>query len=219
VSEFGNYWRLHLRGHENGSVFVGRPFYPVPPKRFYIPTTAPERLITIMSRERLPWRSPTWASREPLTVEPDRIVVGSTRRHHVFSDLPMGGPMPNGYYVPSDAWTRIYERYSVNDGSTVLNSRRPVQFMGTGRYGFPKYTAWVGVSLKSIRKFAVFNGVPWRRYFQPHDPTPVQRAKIAVQASKKIADRILLELGPVPSFVAGRPFIVGQQNFIVGQSI
>jgi phage tail P2-like protein len=218
VTEFGSYWRVHIRGIENGSVFTKRPFHPVVPKRFYIPTTAPKRLITIMPQQRLSWRVPVWSSLEPLTAQPDRLVYGSTRRRSVFCDVPMR-LHKRDYYVPSDAWSRIFDRYSINDGSTELNSRRPVQFMGTGRYGFPKYTAWVGVSLKSRRRWAVFDGFPHNRYYQPHDPTPVKRAKIAVQASKKIADRILLELGPVPSFIAGRPFFVGKQNFIVGKSI
>jgi len=223
VTEFGSYWRLHLRGQEGSSVYTKRPFHTVRPKRFYIPTTAAKRLITIMARERLPWRTPAWASLEPLTVQPDHIVINSTRRRSVFCDVPATGPLvPNPlsqYYVPSDAWSRIYERYSINDGSTELNSRRPVQFMGTGRYGFPKYTAWIRVSLRSLRPWAVFGGIPQDRYFQPHDPTPVQRAKTAVLASKKIADRVLLELGPVPSFIAGRPFLAGKQSFIVGRSI
>jgi hypothetical protein len=209
---------VHLRGVEDGSVFANRPFFPVRPKRFYIPTTAPKRLITIMPRERLSWRTPVWSSLEPMTAQPEKLFYGSTRRRSVFCDVPMRLPKRD-FYVPSDAWSRIYERYSINDGSVELNSRRPVQFMGTGRYGFPKYTAWIGMSLRSKRRFAVFDGPPNHHFFQPHDPTPVKRAKIAVQASKKIADRILLELGPVPSFVAGRPFIVGRQNFIVGRSI
>jgi phage tail P2-like protein len=223
VTDFGEFHRLHLRGIENGSVFTRRVIHTTGKKRYYIPTTAPSRLITIMPKERLSWRTPVWASREPLTAEGDRVVENSTRRRSVFSDIPSTGPrVPNErswYYVPSDAWSRIYRRYPINDGSTELNSRRPVQFMGVGRYGFPKYTAWVGMSLRSKRPFAVFNGIPFNRYYQPHDPTPVKRAKVAVRAAKKIADRVLLELGPVPSFVAGRPFFAGKNVFIVGRTI
>ena len=223
ISEFGTYWRVHLRSIEDGSVFTKRPFRPYAPKRFYIPTTAPKRLITIMPKPRLPWRSPVWPSLEPTTAEPERLFYGSTRRRSVFCDLPMTGQHTlnqfSAYYVPSDAWSRIYDRYSFNDETASLNSRRPVQFMGVGRYGFPKYTAWVGMSLRSRRRFAVFNGIPFHKFYQPHDPTPVQRAKTAVQASKKIADRILLELGPVPSFIAGRPFLAAKNSFIVGRSI
>jgi phage tail P2-like protein len=218
ITDFGTYHRVHLPGIEDGSVFTNRPFRPVKPKRFYIPTTAPTRLITIMPRERLSWRSPVWASREPINAEGDRVVINGTRRRSVFSNTPMRLE-DHDYYVPSDAWSRIYRRYAINDGSAELNSRSPVQFMGTSRYGFPKYTAWVGMSLKSVRRFAVFDGIPKRHFFLPHDPTPVKRAKIAVQASKKIADRVLLELGPVPSFVAGRPFLAEQQSFIVGRTI
>jgi phage tail P2-like protein len=222
VSEFGTYWRLRLRGVEDSKVFVGRPFGL---RRFYIPSDAAKRLITIMPKDRLSWRSPVWASLEPVTAEPERIMIGGMRRHSVFSggsdptmQVTMGGPLGgSSYYAPSDAWARVFERYAINDGSAELLKRRPVQFMGTGRYGFPKYTAWVGVSLRSKRKWAVFDGVPFNRFFLPHDPTPVKRVKAAVQASKKIADRILLELGPVPRFVAGRAFIAGTDSFMVGR--
>ena len=214
VTEFGTYWRVHLRGIEGASVFTKRPIQPN--RRFFIPSTAAKRLITIMPKERLSWRVPVWASMEPLTAEPDRISIGGQRRRSVFSDLIM---RQRAYYVPSDAWSRIYHRFAVNDGSVNLNSRRPVQFMGVGRYGFPKYTAWVGVSLRSLRRFAVFDGVPFRKFYQPHDPTPVKRARAAVLAAKKIADRVLLELGPVPSFIAGRPFLAEKNRFIVGRSL
>ena len=151
-----------------------------------------------------------------MTAEPERLTYGSTRRRSVYSDVPM---RQRAYYVPSDAWSRIYHRYAINDGSVELNSRRPVQFMGVGRYGFPKYTAWVGLSLRSRRRWAVFDGVPFRKFYQPHDPTPVRRARTAIMASKKIADRILLELGPVPSFVVGRPFFADRNRYIVGRTI
>jgi phage tail P2-like protein len=214
VTEFGSYWRLHLRGIEGASVFTSRPI--VPNRRFFIPSTAAKRLVTIMPKERLAWRTPVWASLEPMTAEPERVSIGGQRRRSVFCDLIM---RQRAYYAPSDAWSRIYQRYAVNDGSVELNSRRPTQFMGLGRYGFPKYTAWVGVSLRGLRKWAVFDGIPHQRFYQPHDPTPVKRARAAVLAAKKIADRILLELGPVPSFVAGRPFLAEKDRFIVGRTL
>jgi phage tail P2-like protein len=211
VSEFGTYWRVHLRGVAGQKVFSNRP---IRPARFLIPSDAASRLITVMPRERLSWRSPVWSSVEPVTSEPDRIVINGTRRQSVFCDVPM---RQRAYYAPSDAWARIFERYAINDGSVELRKRRPVQFMGTSRYGFPKYSAWVGVSLRSKRRWAVFDGSPERHFFLPHDPTPVARAKRAVQAAKKLVDRMLLELGPVPRFVAGRPFIAGVDSLIVGR--
>jgi hypothetical protein len=74
------------------------------------------------------------------------------------------------------------------------------------------------VSLRSKRRWAVFDGPPERHFFLPHDPTAVARAKRAVQAAKKLVDRMLLELGPLPRFVAGRPFIAGADSFIVGSA-
>jgi phage tail P2-like protein len=212
VSEFGSYWRVHLRSQEDSKVFCDRSVS----RRFYIPSDAAKRLITVMPRERLAWRSPVWASLEPITAEPERIVINGRRGYRVFCDGPM---RRRAFYIPSDAWSRIYSRFAINDGSSEVQRRRPVQFMGVGRYGFPKYTAWVRVSLRSTRKRGVFSGIAvHRRFYLPRDPTPVRRARAAAMASKKLVDRVLLELGPVPRFVAGRPFIAGVDSFVVGRS-
>ena len=212
VTELGAYWQVHLRSQENSKVFCDRPVG----RRFYIPSDASRRLITVRPKERLSWRSPVTPSVEPITAEPERIVVNGTRGQRVFCDTPM---RQRAFYLPSDAWARIYQRYAINDGSAEVQRRRPVQFMGVGRYGFPKYTAWVRVSLRSIRKWGVFCGNPVnRRFYLPHNPTPVKRARTAVMASKKLVDRVFLELGPVPRFVAGRPFIAGVDSFFVGRS-
>jgi phage tail P2-like protein len=212
VTELGQFWRLHLRSQEDSKVFCNRPAS----RRFYIPSDAWTRLITVAPRERLAWRSPVTPSVEPVTAEPERVVVNGMRGHRVFCDVPM---RQKAFYLLSDAWARIYERFAISDGSTEVQRRRPVQFMGIGQYGFPKYTAWVRVSLRSIRKRGVFSGNPiHHRFYLPHDPTPVLRARRAVMASKKLVDRVMLELGPVPRFVAGRPFIAGADSFYVGRS-
>jgi phage tail P2-like protein len=224
VSEFG--WRVHLPSVEDSKVFCDRPVYTghAVRRRFYIPTTAPQRLITVWPMPRLAWRSPVWPTMEPITAEPERVVEFGTRQHQAFCNLPMrgGSPAHKPHFVPTDAWRRIYDRFAINDGSGDVARRRPVQFMGRGFYGFPKYTAWVRVSLRNRRRFSVFSGSPMRaqgrRFFLPHDGTPVKRAKRAVRASKKLVDKVWLQLGPVPRFVAGRPFIAGVDEFIVGSA-
>lgn len=212
VSEYGTFWRVHLRGVADSKVFVGQP---IRPGRFFVPSDAHLRLVTIMPQRYLSWRSPVWTSIAPISMEPERVVTRGVRDHKVFCDVPMGG---GKCFVPSDAWARIYERYAINDGSGEVQRRRPVQFMGTGRYGFPPYTAWVAPSLRNKRSpWAAGDRFMTNRYWLPHDGKPVQRARTAVLASKKLVDRMLLELGPIPRFVVGRPFLVGIDRYVVGQ--
>lgn len=211
VTEFGNYWRVHIRGHVDHKVFVSMP---IRPGKFFVPSDAHSRLITIEPKMRLAWRSPVYATMEPISAEPERVVINGVRDHKTFCDTIMRW---RAFYMPSDAWRRIFWRFAINNGTPITNRRRPVQFMGVGRYGFPKYTAWVSASLRSIKpRWQAGEGFPRGKYWKPHDPTPVLRARRAVEASRKLVDRVLLELGPVPRFVAGRPFIAGADEFIVG---
>lgn len=209
VTEFGSYFRLHFAGSEGRGVYSNR----VRARQFFIPSTAWRRLVTIQPSPRLAWRSPASPTLQAVISEPERIKVAGRRGPRRFCNTPM-----RGYLVPSSAKYRIFDRYPINDGSRPLK-RPAVQFSGVGRYGFPTHTAYLRLSIPGKRsRFAAGDGiiVPRSRFYIPHDGRRVDDVKRAIQSAKRLSDRILLDLGPKPRFVAGRPFFAGD-TFIVGR--
>jgi phage tail P2-like protein len=212
VTDFGSYFRLHKASIEDGSVYSGRPFGL---HRHYIPSTAHDRLITIMPTPTLPWRSSMTPSLQTVTSEPDRVKVAGQRKHQVFSDTPM-----HDFFVPSTASRRIFQRYAVLDASVRELRRTPVQFMGTGRYGFPNFTAWVDVSVAgklNPKKAGYDFWLPKTKFYIPHDGRPVEQVRLAVQGAKALRDKIMLRIGPKPRFLAGeRPVLAGIDTVLAG---
>ncbi|UZE51126.1 phage tail protein I [Rhodopseudomonas sp. P2A-2r] len=210
VGEFGSYFRLHFPSTEGRSVFCDR----VRARRFFIPSTAWRRLATVAPAPRLAWRSPVSPTLQAVTSEPERTKIPGTRGPRRFSNTPM-----HGFFVPSSAKYRIFDRYAINDGSRPL--KRPAfQFTGIGRYGFPAHTAFLRMSIPGKRsKRAAGEGImiPRSRYWIPHDGTRVDNVKRAIQSAKRLSDRVLLNLGPKPRFIAGRPFFAGVDKLVIGR--
>lgn len=213
VKSIGNYWQLHLSGAAGLRVFNNRPQRP---DRFYLPSDAWKRLITIAPTPVMPWRIASGPTLEPINAEPERVTVSGTRGSQVFSDTPLS---PKKYFAPTTAPLKIFQRYAVYDPSVPVARRTGVQFMGTGMFGFPKYTAWLHVSVAGKRSiFAAGEGIngPQKRFWIPHDPRPVQRVRDAVAAAARMSDKIMLELGPVKRLVGrGNPILVGIDHLII----
>jgi Phage tail protein (Tail_P2_I) len=210
AEEFGSYFRLHFPSQEGSGVFCDR----VKARRYYVPSSAWRRLATVAPHPRLSWRSPVSPTLQAVTSEPERVKVAGTRGPRRFCNTPMAG-----FFVPSSAKYRIYDRYAVNDGSRPLK-RPAIQFTGTGRYGFPAHTAYLRLSVPGKRsKRAAGQGimVPRSRFWIPHDPGRVDDVKRAIQSAKRLSDRVMLNLGPKPRFTAGRPFFAGVDTFVVGR--
>jgi hypothetical protein len=211
VSNVGTAFRLHMPGLAGLRVFCDRPVA----GRFYIPSDARFRLVTVAPAARLPWRSAVTPSLQAVTSEPERVVVPGARGHSVYCGMPAGA-----FFVPSSASLRIYNRFAVYDGRSPAR-RAAVQFMGVGRYGFPLHTAHVSISIPGKRNpLAAGDGIAGfrRRYWIPHDPARLAEARIAVAASKRLSDRIKFRIGPVRRFVAsGKPILAGIDRLIVGR--
>lgn len=196
VTEFGSYFQLHIPSTAGLRVFCNRP---ASRGRFYQMSDAWRRIVTIEPTSLMPWRSPTGPTLQAVISEPERVMVNGTRGHSVFCDVPACG-----FFVPSTSALRIYQRYPVLDGTK--EARRPVcQIMGVGRYGFPRHTARLTALLFSQRsRWAVGEGIAaLRRFWIPHDPTPLRRLRWALQSAKRLSDKLLLDTGPQPSFVIG----------------
>lgn len=211
VEEFGSYFRLRFPSIEGRAVYSNR----VHAKRFFIPSTAWRRLVTIQPVPRLAWRSPVSPTLQAVMSEPERVRVSGRRGFARFCNTPL-----RGFLIPSTAKNRIFDRYAVNDGTRVLK-RPAVHFTGTQRYGFPAHTAYLRMSIPGKRsRFAAGGGslmVPGSRFYIPHDGSRVDDVRRAIQSAKRLSDRVMLDLGPKPRFVAGRPFFAGVDHFVVGR--
>lgn len=211
VSDFGGHYRLHLPSTERARVFCGRSFSI---RRFFVPSDAWRRLVTIRPAARLPWQSAVGPSLTPVTAEPERVTVPGSGVGRVFSGLCIA----RKFLAPTSAPLRIFQRYAVSDGRP-LTKRPAFSFMGLARFGWPAHTARVSASIPGHRpRCAAGEGplVPRRCFWMPSNARRrVQSIGRAIEAAKRLSDRIYLKIGRAPAFVAGRPFIAGSP-YIVG---
>lgn len=211
VTDYGTWFRLHLASKAGPRVISNRR---PRAKRYFVPSTADRRLITVRPTENLPWRVAVTPSLQAVSSKPDRVAERAPAGRRVIGHHP---PFRR-FFVKSTATSRLFDRYAVFDGSSPAR-RRPVQFMGIGRYGFPMHRAEVTVQVNAKRhRLAAGTGIIARRkrFWIPHDPVPLDHVLRAAQAAKRLSDRILLNIGPRPRFVAGRPFIADTDRLVVG---
>lgn len=212
VSDFGNYFRLHLKSPAGSRVFTDVK----PARRFWISSDAWRRLVSIEPTPRLPWRSSVGPTLQAVTSEPDLVRVNGTVGCSVF---PGFAPLRR-FFVPTTAPLRLFERYAVDDGSKQ-RKRPAINFMGLGRYGWPAHTAEISASVPgTMPKWAAGAGVvlPRTRFWRPSNARErVETVCGAIRAAARLTDRIFLRTGPTPKFVIGRPFFIGADNYIFGQ--
>ncbi|PYF05039.1 phage tail P2-like protein [Rhodopseudomonas faecalis] len=219
VTEFGSHFQLHLRSSAGRRVMCDRPFA----RRYFVPSEAWRRLVTIAPKAISPWRIAVGPTLQAVQAEPERIAEHGIRGRGVFSGSvyyrSTGSFLRRNYFVPTTAPMRLFDRYPVFDGSVGL--KRPnVQFMGTGRYGAPAHSAIIHVSIPGRRsRHAAGEGIttPGARYWLPSNPEPFQRVRNAISLAKRLSDKLLLQSGPIPRFVADKPFLAGIDKFVVGR--
>ena len=212
VEENGTTFRVRIKSQSRTKVFSDR----VAPGHYFQPSDAAQRLVTIGPRITTPgWRSPVGPSLETVSAEPELIVETGTDRRQVFS----GKPTRKRWFQPSQAFRHVFYRYAVFDGSTVTR-RTPVQFNGVGRFGFPPHAALLRLSVPGFRSaYAARDGVfvPGSRFWVPHDRARTEQVRRAIRVSMRLSDRILLQFGQRPRFIAGQPFFAGREAYILGR--
>jgi phage tail P2-like protein len=211
VTDYGAWFRLHIAADIGYRVISGdRPRV----RSFYVPSTAWSRLVTIRPTEKLPWRVAVTPSLQAVQSKPDRVAAQSTAGRRVIGYR----PPYRRFFIKTSAPIRLYDRYAVFDGTSPAR-RTPVQFMGRSRYGFPMHRAEVAVRIKGHRRrIAAGDGInaKRKRFWLPHDPEPLGRVMRAARGAKRLSDRVLLDIGPRPRFVAGRPFFADTEQLVVG---
>jgi hypothetical protein len=252
VTDFGNYFQLHFAGNAGSGLFVNGFWGPsVDPVlggtgKFFIPSTAANRLYTIEPQATGPYQNAVGPSFQAVQAQPElvaepgvrgvRMFVGSNYYHGagVFmapsgtpaeAEMPTAPPIYPSFLIPSTSKYRLYQRYAVYDPTvTPLQNSPATMFMGYGRFGIAAFTAEVNVFMPSLdcpEKFRISGFTlpsPSNSFTMPHNSEPMEYVASAVEAARKMIDKVLLRTGPVPIFVAGEPFIMGVDDFIVGQA-
>lgn len=203
VEDFESYFRVFVRSHSGKAVFSKKPIG----KRFFQPSTAASRVVTIEPLSTSPWRNAVGPRLTPVTSEPELVSVRGQEGRSVYSGKTFG----KRFFVPSTANFRIFERYAVMDG-TGASKRPSIQFMGVGRYGIKPKSAEVKVAIYSKRsQFKAGEGItaPKQRFWIPHDDGPMRELRHAIKASKRMTDKVLIDTNTKPGFIAGLPFFAG----------
>jgi hypothetical protein len=213
VENFESYFRIFIKGVRPYSIFsnttLGRK------KKFFMPSTARQRIVTIEPISLSPWRSTVGPQLTPVKSEPEFVAQKGIEHHAVFSKL----PIHNRFFVPSRAGFRLFERYAVYDATRDHPAKRPsIQFMGVGRYGIKPHSAELKVAMrKRWSRYKARLGeaaVPRTRFFTPHDNDLMVRNRKAVIAAKRLSDQILFDTNTKPGFLAGLPRFAGEPIII-----
>jgi phage tail P2-like protein len=222
VEDFGSYFRLHLTGQAGLRLFTSTPSNA---HRFFVPSDAWRRLVTIEPQNVTPWRIAIGPSLQAVTAQPELVAQPGQRGLSVYTGSNLkhgtGSLMSHGnFFIPSTSKYRLFERYAVYDGTVGL--KRPnTQFMGVGRYGFPSHTAIMQVSVPGKRMAWAADDrgifIPKTRFWVPHDRKPMELVRWATQAAMRLSDKILIQSGPIAQFVAGKPFQAGADTYVVGR--
>jgi hypothetical protein len=210
VEQFQGFYRIYRPGHAGRRVFVGLPVG----RRFFQPSSAWQRIITIAPATNQPWRQPVGPKLEPVSAEPELVVVSRSKGRRAF----VGDTMRGHFLCPHRSLS--YHRFAFYDGTRVPMRARPVQFMSVGRYGWPARVAQLEVSAPGRRpEWAAGGGiiVPKARFWRPHDGRPTQDVMRAIRVSKRAADRVLLKHAARPRLLAGQIFRAGADSFVIGR--
>jgi hypothetical protein len=70
VTEFGSFYQLHFKSKAGKRVFSGRP---IRKGRFFQPSDAFRRIVTIEPKPRLAWRAPVGPTLNAVTSEPELV--------------------------------------------------------------------------------------------------------------------------------------------------
>lgn len=177
----------------------------------FMPNTAPERLFTIRPSLSMPWRHQVTPTIEPVTSEPELIAELGTAGGMAYSERAIA----TGYFVPSTAGERLYERFALTDRSRPGRRTPAVSFMSLSRFGMAPHTAEAKVRIRGRRpRLAAGEGLalPRSRYWFPADTHNLERAAHAATVSKRLTDKIHFDTRTEPGFIAGLPFIAGRDQ-------
>jgi hypothetical protein len=244
VTDFGNFFQLHLTGQAEPEEFYINDAWPQ--YSYITPDDSWKRLVTIAPQSVAPYRIAVGPSLQAVEAQPELVKIPGVVGYDMFigSNLfPHDGagvymapsqtlsprvvdenlPKFPSFLLPSTSDYRIFNRYAVFDPDDLpTGSTQGTMFCGYGFFDFPPFTAEVDVFMAGKRsqvEFAIDDFMmPNGRYLIPQDPAPLAYVAGAIEAARGLTQKTLLQPKPTPLFVAGKPFIVGNDHFVIGQS-
>ncbi|MCI5078709.1 phage tail protein I [Oricola sp.] len=96
-----------------------------------------------------------------------------------------------GHLPPSIAWQHVYERWHIHDPARVIEERRRSTHIGHTRLGMPAYHAEVLTRIKG-RRWPRTAGRHVNGFFVAASRRPIEDARAAVNASKALRDKVLI---------------------------
>lgn len=241
VNDLGTYYQVLVPGVADEKMFCNTFLTPGNGVNSYPqPSDAWKRVLTIEPASDAPYPVAVGPSLISIQSQPQKVAVPGTRglAFYAGSDYYHGTgtllaskndvsdpPLPaSNFFLPSTAKYRLYDAYYVIDPNNPppANPASAVSmFMGVGRLGWPAFTAQANVwatgqrSIKGLTPGDILS--PRDKFLIPHDGEPIINLCTAIEASRRLQDKILLKTGPFPTFVAGSELIAGTDNFVVGE--
>jgi hypothetical protein len=244
VTDFGNYFQLHLPGQAYPEELYSDEAWPG--YSFITPDDSWKRLITIAPQTVAPYQIAVGPSYQAVEAQPELVTVPGVAGYDVFCGsnlypydgagvfmapdgevgaLPVVNQLPvfPSFLLPSTSDYRIFNRYAVFDPDDLpTGGTQGTMFCGFGFFDFPPFTAEVDVFMagqRSTAEFAIDDFMmPTGRFTLPQDNDPIAYVAGAIEAARGLTSLTLLQPKPTPLFVAGAPFIVGIDHFVIGQS-
>lgn len=166
--------------------FYGHTFYG---RGFSRTTRAPSRVFTV-ALSSTAQRFAIQRGLEPVDVRPERIFAG---RIAPAARAFMRGQRGHGFLKSSHGAFMIYDRIAILDPERAVRRRKVRDFYGRGRWGIPKFTAELRISIpmhRSRMRAGAFYGVG---YLKRADMTPLWDVVEAVHLGKSRRDVIKID--------------------------
>lgn len=245
VTDFGNYFQLHMPGQAYDEEFYLDEAYPA--FSFTTPSDAWKRLVTIEPLSVAPYRIAVGPTLRAIEAQPLLEQVPGTSNYDTFCGsqyYPYDGgglfPAPNNtplgiaqlppptmpiypaFLLPSTADLRIYHYYPVYDPDDLpTGTTQGTMFCGLGWYDYPPFTIEVDVFMagqRSVGELAVNDFVETAGFTFPMDNSAIVYVASAIESARAMRDLTLMQPKPTPLFTASQPFLVGTNHYVIGQA-
>lgn len=181
-------------------------------RRFLLRGNAARRLVSLRverSYSHVPGRqqyttvSPGLA---PISVEPELVADRGARLAGQLFPRRHGGFLAHKHLPPSSAWQRLYERLYLFDPARTPDARPRGTHLGNTRLGMPPHHAEALVAIRGKRPLRAASRFV-DGFLVAADRAPLEKVRTAMNASRRLSDRINLGTRTRRALRAGDPIL------------